>query len=92
MSGCSAMVSAISGRASQVGMCRPSAHERNRRGSQVAPEGLLQGGTGVGSAAVDAVTPLKGGTDLTVDVGSDAADAVTPLSLGEAGPSLSLAQ
>ena len=89
MSGCSAMVSAISGRASQVSMCRPSAHDRNRRGSQVAPEGLLQGGTDVGSAAVDAVTPLKGGTDLTVDVGSDAADAVTPLSLGEAGPSLS---
>ena len=89
MSGCSAMVSAISGRASQVSMCRPSAHDRNRRGSQVAPEGLLKGGTDVGSAAVDAVTPLKGGTDLTVDVGSDAADAVTPLSLGEAGPSLS---
>lgn len=86
MSGCSAMVSAISGRASQVGMCRSLGHDRNlRRGSQVVPEGLLKGGTDVGSAAIDAVTPLKGGTD----VGSDAVDAVTPLSLGEAGPSLS---
>ena len=55
MSGCSAMVSAISGRAS-----RSTGHERSlKRGSQVAPEGLLKGGTDVGSDGVDAVTPLS---------------------------------
>ena len=75
LSGCSAVRNAISGRSRS-----PGGELKTRRGTQVAPEGILS---------------AEGGADRIASSGGSTAcvvaheDAVEPLSLGEAGPSLS---